>query len=268
MTEKFRLAANVLLKRRLNNLVRIDDHIEIDRDFITCAEYQLFIDEMRQEGKNRQPDHWTLERFPPGQAKQPITGVRAKDAEEFCQWLTKKESVASFGYRLPSLIEARESSASRKDIGCWSKDQNTYAISNIADEQWQIWQEQLTQYLVIKDSFDLDLELHRELDLDLYSDVNLDLELHLNLDLELHRDLNRDLNFNLNFNLNRDRDLELYRDLNRDLNFNLYRDLDRNLDRNLVRELVLYRELDLYRDFYFKLNIDLDYDLDLYRHLY
>ena len=52
MTEKFRLAANMLLKRRLNNLVRIDNNVEIDRSFITCAEYQLFLDDMRQKDKN------------------------------------------------------------------------------------------------------------------------------------------------------------------------------------------------------------------------
>jgi len=74
MTERFRLAANVLLKRRLNNLVRIDNNVEIDRDYITCGEYQLFIDEMRPAGKNRQPDHWTAERFPPEDARKPITG--------------------------------------------------------------------------------------------------------------------------------------------------------------------------------------------------
>ena len=51
MTERFRLAANVLLKRRLNNLVRIDNNIEIDRDFITCAEYQLFIDDRKKLGE-------------------------------------------------------------------------------------------------------------------------------------------------------------------------------------------------------------------------
>jgi hypothetical protein len=27
-------------------LLRIDDHVEIDMSYITCAEYQLFIDEV------------------------------------------------------------------------------------------------------------------------------------------------------------------------------------------------------------------------------
>ncbi|NES19512.1 MAG: hypothetical protein F6K41_11415, partial [Symploca sp. SIO3E6] len=71
MIERFQLAANVLLSRRRNNLVRIDDNVEIDLSYITCAEYHLFIDEKRQAGENRQPDHWKNYRFPPGDARKP-----------------------------------------------------------------------------------------------------------------------------------------------------------------------------------------------------
>ena len=249
MNEKFRLAANVFLKRRLNNLVRLDDNIEIDRDFITCAEYQLFIDDMRQQGKNRQPDHWKSERFPPGWSQQPVTGVRAKDAEEFCQWLTEKEIERSFSYRLPNIIEAQKIPATRMDIGCWSKERNTYTISGIPPEQWQIWQGQLSEYLVIIDSFDLDQDLSQVLDLDFYLDLDLDLDLYLNrnlaLDLNLYfyqnRDLYRDLDLNLYFYRNRDlyRNLDLYRYL--DLNTNLYRYLYKKIDdRKANNPLLIY----------------------------
>ncbi len=254
MTERFRSAANTLLKRRLNNLVRIDDKVEIDRNYITCAEYQLFIDDMRQEGKNRQPDHWTSERFPPGYAKKPVTGVRASDAEEFCQWLTQKESVSGFHYRLPSLAETQQTLATTEDIGCWCKDDNNSIISGIKNQQWQTWQEQLSHYLVVISPFNLNLNLNRDLYLDLYLDLyrNLYLDLYLDRDLnrdldpyrDLYQDLNRNLNRNLNqnLNLNQDQDLNLYRNFN--LNQYLYRNLNQDLNRNLYRNF----NLNLYRD--------------------
>ena len=39
-----KLAAQVKLARRLSKLLRIDENLEIDTSYITCAEYQLFID--------------------------------------------------------------------------------------------------------------------------------------------------------------------------------------------------------------------------------
>lgn len=55
-----RLAAEVRLSRRLKSLQHIDKEREIDTDFLTCAEYQLFLDDMRAQGRFYQPDHWTF----------------------------------------------------------------------------------------------------------------------------------------------------------------------------------------------------------------
>lgn len=96
MTERFTLAANVLLSRRLQKLLRIDENVEIDMSYITCAEYQLFIDEKLKADEYRQPDHWKSYRFPPGDAQKPITGVRSSDAKEFCEWLTQQQSAPIF----------------------------------------------------------------------------------------------------------------------------------------------------------------------------
>lgn len=287
MTERFRLAANVLLKRRLNNLVRIDNNIEIDCDFITCAEYQLFIDEMRREGKNRQPDLWTAERFPPEKAKQPITGIRAEDAEEFCRWLTKKESVAGFSYRLPGLTEAREIPATRKNIGCWSKAGNTYSISGIAPEQWQNWEDRLAQYLVIRGRSNKDryqsqvfkrkLYLNQDFDvypdrhpdiyqylnryvnryLDIYRDSNLKRRLFLNFKYDLYR--NKNLNFHglyEYFHQYVDRYFDLCQvfDLNQHLDFERYLALYRDLCQGQDLNQYLYFNLNLYQDFYLEIN--------------
>ena len=59
--ELFRLAAEVKLSRRLNQLLRIDEYREIDTGFITCAEYQLFINAKKKEGIQRQPEHWSTD---------------------------------------------------------------------------------------------------------------------------------------------------------------------------------------------------------------
>jgi hypothetical protein len=84
---------------------RIDENTYIDDSLITCAEYQLFIDEMSGPGKYRQPDHWTTNYFPSGDGHQPILGVRSLDAEAFCVWLTQ-HTLHEWHYRLPIAQEA------------------------------------------------------------------------------------------------------------------------------------------------------------------
>jgi energy-converting hydrogenase A subunit M len=83
---------------------RIDENTYIDDTLVTCAEYQLFIDEMREQGKYYQPDHWTSHQFPKGQAKEPILGIRQSDAEVFCKWLKEREN-EEWKYRLPTQTE-------------------------------------------------------------------------------------------------------------------------------------------------------------------
>lgn len=86
---------------------RIDENAYIDDTLITCAEYQLFIDEMRDQRKYYQPDHWVSYQFPEGQARNPILGVRHSDATEFCNWLHIKYETWLF--RLPTKEESRKS---------------------------------------------------------------------------------------------------------------------------------------------------------------
>ena len=86
---------------------RIDENTYIDDSLVTCAEYQLFIDEMREQGKFYQPDHWNSYQLPDGYAKEPILGVRHSDALAFCKWLTKRED-REWQYRIPTTAEADE----------------------------------------------------------------------------------------------------------------------------------------------------------------
>lgn len=74
---------------------------------ITCAEYQVFLDEQRAQGKYYQPDHWTGYRFSLGQGHAPVLGVRPTDASAFCKWLTAKEN-GPWRYRLPKEDELHQ----------------------------------------------------------------------------------------------------------------------------------------------------------------
>jgi Sulfatase-modifying factor enzyme 1 len=84
------LAAEHMLAKRLQNMVPISAEVSIDRSPLSQAEYQLFVDQSWEEGRNYVPDHWNHRRFPRTMAKHPIVGVRARDAEAFCRWLEKK----------------------------------------------------------------------------------------------------------------------------------------------------------------------------------
>lgn len=86
-------------------MFRVDDNTYIDTTLITCAEYQLFIDEMSAQGRYYQPDHWISNQFPAGQANMPILGVRFSDALDFCKWLTQRTNTV-WSYRIPTQNEA------------------------------------------------------------------------------------------------------------------------------------------------------------------
>jgi len=94
------LIAEVLLARRLRRMLRIDDNHFMDTNLITHAEYQLFLDEQREQGYYHQPDHWRGVQFPAGQGRTPVVGVRSADAPAFCAWLTEREG-GEWVYRLP-----------------------------------------------------------------------------------------------------------------------------------------------------------------------
>jgi len=70
--DRRRLAAEVLLALRLRRMVRVEEDKYIDPTFVTHAEYQLFLDEMRDQERYLQPDHWTEYTFPTGRGALPI----------------------------------------------------------------------------------------------------------------------------------------------------------------------------------------------------
>ncbi|MFI3220322.1 MAG: NACHT domain-containing protein [Methylococcales bacterium] len=118
------LATSVLLNRRLKNLQRLNDKTEIDSEFISCAEYQLFLNDT---DKNYQPAHWQMQHFPQGMARQAVLGVRAADAQEFCEWLSQK---TGDNYRLPTLEEIQQVPAvsNTQYHATWCLQQGSYEL--------------------------------------------------------------------------------------------------------------------------------------------
>ena len=114
------LAAEVKLERRLSKLLRIDENLEIDQGYITCAEYQLFVDEWLS----------SRERFQAESAKRAITRISLENALGFCAWLSSKaqlnagenvENQCMYYYRLPTATEAQNYPAQEfKELGCWT----------------------------------------------------------------------------------------------------------------------------------------------------
>jgi predicted NACHT family NTPase len=158
--EIFKLAAEVKLARRLKNLLRIDDTTEIDTGYVTCAEYQLFIDEKRSAGENRHPNNWTDDRFQPGNANEPIVGVQSSDAQEFCDWLTLREGspgetflegesavfVGQSRFRLPTVVEVEQYPSAQSAIGCWCRDRDKLIVAGIEPAQLQFWTQKLDEH--------------------------------------------------------------------------------------------------------------------------
>ncbi|MEO0517027.1 MAG: NACHT domain-containing protein [Cyanobacteria bacterium P01_A01_bin.116] len=152
---EFQLAAKTRLARRLNKFLRIDENTAIDTTCITCAEYQLFIDDQWQQGKIREPDHWPNNRFPENTATDPIRGVRADDAVAFCRWLSQQDGKQ---YRLPSLEESRINTAEHHGIGRWVTKSESIILSfhEKSSKQVQCWASSLKMSLLkmFREDFD------------------------------------------------------------------------------------------------------------------
>src|SRR3989304_128492 len=175
---------------------RIDENTYIDDTLVTCAEYQLFIDEMHEQGKYYQPDHWNSYNFPAGHAREPVLGVRHSDAVEFCEWLTRRED-RRWQYHLPIEKEALDYSMKsyvQAPLGYWimGTDHNyQFAWSGaVPDDARGI-------------AHALDLAFTNAVIRAISIALNLDLSLNYDVALALERDLNRirGPDVNLNFNI-------------------------------------------------------------------
>lgn len=92
----------------------------LNSSLITCAEYQLFLDEQRAAGRSYQPDHWSGSQFQPAERAKPMLGIRPSDAIAFCEWLTMQDP--EWHYRLPTPEEAESDQAKQMtQAGYWTQ---------------------------------------------------------------------------------------------------------------------------------------------------
>ena len=111
-----------LLRSRLRRLASQEGDWAKDDSLITCAEYQIFLDEQRPESQFYQPDHWPGYRYPAGHGLRPVVGMRPDDAAAFCAWLTEREP-GEWAYRLPTAHEVRSSARlaeTAAGLGYWT----------------------------------------------------------------------------------------------------------------------------------------------------
>gem|GEM_PF-5410926 len=245
------LAAEIRLTRRLKSLEPAGQGVEIDPDFLTCAEYQLFLDETRLRGRTHHPDHWADLQYPRGQAGDPVLGMKGEDAAAFCAWLTERYGSDS-RFRLPKFDEINQSLPSSKSLNTWYQHKNEYRLLRFT--------------LPVEESYKRRL---REL-----SDSDLDLPFTLPALLCNHgaRDFARSLDRVLEGISSRPgelaRALKLVRTRARDLGGYLTRarDLVRTHNHDFRRVIDLGRVHDLARslagDIEIAINIDPDIDLD------
>lgn len=100
-----RLVAEVLLTRRLRHQMnQLDERRYVATSLMTCAEFQLFLDEQLAQNRWCQPGHWRSARFPVGRGRTPVLGVRRLEAIAFCDWLTAREE-GDWCYRIPGAEE-------------------------------------------------------------------------------------------------------------------------------------------------------------------
>ena len=265
--ERQHVVAKALLVQRLRRMIQMNEEIYVDTSLITCAEYQVFLDEQLARGEYYQPDHWVGTHYPADQAHSPVLGVRLSDAKEFCTWLTEWEK-GLWQYRLPQRgepvqkVDDEGRDGLRAGAGYWLNEGFAWA------KQAPFLQEGFLQNFI---NTTLALDLARSLDYHLTQAFAyiLDLAHVLDLDFALTRDHVRALDLNLdhasNLASNLAHALDLAGVLDLDLDLTSTRDFDfmRTLirSRNRARARILTLALDLAHSL--DLALDLVHSLDL-----
>ena len=244
-------------------MYRIDEDTYVDDTLITCAEYQVFIDEMRVQGKYHQPDHWTEYHFPRGQARKPILGVRPSDAVAFCEWLTRRQ-MEVWRFRIPIMVEAQEHpvlTAYPSPLGYWTMDKNApvhFAWICAVPTNPRAFDRNRSHTLNLAiDSYRARERGYGSLDKDVF-DININHAISLGLVRDLDRALDRALERAIDFDRALSRPLvfveplvsehDLANAFDRAINQTLNRTPDRPLDRAF--DHALDRALDLVIDVY------------------
>jgi hypothetical protein len=238
-----RLAAHMRLTRRLE-----EQKNRVDPTFITCAEYQLFLDDMRSQNHYLQPDHWPDYHFPLEEVRAPVMGLRAQDANSYCEWLTKRYG-GGFTYRLPTMEEAKTVAAAEAEealLATWCREDAGNELFILAGLSSKQQEDLLSRLEEIRVSQELEVPLPRgrvfNLDLSLSTMLNLDRGLAYDLNDSIATVLALDAGQNVTTQTHgHDHDLALAvsiaLDFDRVLDCTV--DLDLDLNRALALDLVI-----------------------------
>jgi hypothetical protein len=216
---------------------RIDENTYIDDTLVTCAEYQLFIDEMREQGKFYQPDHWGTYQFPQRQAHEPILGCRPAYAVAFCEWLIRRDT-SEWRYRLPTIEEVGHyrlvPNSATRSVGYWIMSAGTkYGfvwIDGVPADSRNIT-------LTIREFISRALAYTHQNTFASARNIAGPFELNSKLELELVHALQRTGALDIDLTLHRAHSLDIARAL--DLNHSLEVDIMRALEINRTHELDL-----------------------------
>lgn len=251
-----KIAAEVQLLRYIKGMTRVSEDQHCSSELVPNAIYELFLRE--QPGYSF---HWPNDRFPVGEALQPVHGIKFEEAIVFSEWLTEKEP--SWRFEIPKEPLTHQ-------LGCyWVREART-ARSHDLPPQWRaVAIENLRSSPL--DVRNADLDLSRYLGFDFKTAFGFDLDLDRAPDLDLARHLARDLDRarDLDLILDRARDLDLARaralalDLAgaRALAFGLEREIAGALERDLAGARDLAHALDRSRVLGHALDSFLDSDL-------
>ncbi|KAM3111748.1 GUN4 domain-containing protein [Phormidesmis sp. 146-33] len=103
------LRAKVRLEERFRRLIVIDDKTQIDPNYITCGEYQLFLTAQTTGQFHSQAMILQLPMWQSDAVNQPVTGISWQDARWFCAWSSTyaplRSSDTVYDYRLPTVEE-------------------------------------------------------------------------------------------------------------------------------------------------------------------
>ena len=144
---KWEAAVESRLSHRLSSLIQIDEAREIDPIFITCAEYQLFINESQKQGKYwHWPDDWVDSVWLQDAANQPIVGIPVQDAVRFCEWLTSRHG-NQITYRLPTSTEAKNFPSNELAIAAWCTRGHSYDLVGLAGMNKRVIRQEIARLM-------------------------------------------------------------------------------------------------------------------------
>jgi hypothetical protein len=129
-----RAAAEIVLARRLDKLQPIHSDFVVDHSCITCAEYQLFLDDLKDKAVIYRPYHWGKDGFPKGTASSPVTGVSFEAAKAFCEWLNRLHPSTEYSFRLPTTGNMH-TLVKNEQVWSWCVDREGISTSGVSDIQ-------------------------------------------------------------------------------------------------------------------------------------